>query len=998
VIVRDGDKNDTKEFNVTVSPVNDAPILETNLTTKTISEDSPTVAYDVNVSDIDNDDLNITITASVPNKVIITKDWGNTLINKADGNQTFTITPVKDATGSVDIIVQVTDEGKEHNKTVTITIDPVNDAPILESNYLNISMYEDNDTTNYEVNVSDVDFDNLTVTVESNDSDILTVSKSWSNPLSSSEYLQDFNLTTIDDASGIVKITVTVSDALLQEVKEFNVTVTAVKDEPVIHTNYPNLFMQEENGTTNYELNVSDVDSNSLTIRVESNDTSILRVTENWSGSLNSTEWFNSFNLSTQLNASGLVSITVKVSDGELNTSEEFNVTVEAVNDGPSLDTNITNITILEDSGASTYDVKVSDIDTDELNITITASVPNMIIINKAWGNTLVSKNDWNQTFTLTPVANATGTVNITVSVTDDGGLSQSKMKTITLSPINDTPSIDTTFSTIIIDEDNGQSQYEVNVSDVDLDNLTLIVESNNSALISSSITWNNPISDGEYTGLIFTLNTQKNAYGTAQIKLTLSDDDVNVTQVFDVVINAVNDKANIDTNLTNLTLAEDSGSYSYEVNVSDVDNTGLSISIESNNTDLIRVSKDWSGELNASNWRQEFNLTIVDNTSGIAKITLSVTDGTSTTSKDFNITVSPLNDKPSIDRSFSNIIINEDMSIPQYELNVSDIDLDNLSLTVESNNTAVIMSQITWVNPISSSQYKGLKFNLNTKDNTHGLVQITVTLSDTIETVSKTFTVTVNSVNDIPSSEDKSFIIDENQVLSFSANDFKFIDIEVSTGLNSIIITSLPIAGTLSLNGTAITLNQNIPNSDIGNITYTPAPTTTLGVRVPTGISVLATDMTYAIDFSFKVNDGESNALSTNTISVDIRIDTDNDGLMDNVDTDDDNDGTVDANDALPYNPNEQIDTDGDGIGNNADTDDDNDGIIDSEENLWGFDPLDPSDGGDADADGDGVSNKDEIDAGSNPLDSNETEAPVKKFVPIMLGDIFIMIPVIVK
>lgn len=121
---------------------------------------------------------------------------------------------------------------------------------------------------------------------------------------------------------------------------------------------------------------------------------------------------------------------------------------------------------------------------------------------------------------------------------------------------------------------------------------------------------------------------------------------------------------------------------------------------------------------------------------------------------------------------------------------------------------------------------------------------------------------------------------------------------------------------------------------------------------------------------------------------------DTDNDGISNNEDTDDDNDGVLDTNDAFPLNPNESIDTDHDGVGNNADSDDDNDGISDVLEIANGLNPLNPSDAR-QDNDGDGVSNADEIEAGSDPLDPDDTKKP-KRFVPIMMDDMVIMVPLV--
>jgi len=71
----------------------------------------------------------------------------------------------------------------------------------------------------------------------------------------------------------------------------------------------------------------------------------------------------------------------------------------------------------------------------------------------------------------------------------------------------------------------------------------------------------------------------------------------------------------------------------------------------------------------------------------------------------------------------------------------------------------------------------------------------------------------------------------------------------------------------------------------------------------------------------------------------------------------DSDKDGVVDALDALPEDPTETIDTDGDGIGNNLDSDDDNDGLSDNYEtgtdNIYNLgsdtDPLNSDTDGDS-------------------------------------------------
>ena len=66
---------------------------------------------------------------------------------------------------------------------------------------------------------------------------------------------------------------------------------------------------------------------------------------------------------------------------------------------------------------------------------------------------------------------------------------------------------------------------------------------------------------------------------------------------------------------------------------------------------------------------------------------------------------------------------------------------------------------------------------------------------------------------------------------------------------------------------------------------------------------------------------------------------DSDQDGIPDGEDPDDDNDGCLDEVDQFPNDPDVCVDTDGDGIGDALDDDDDNDGLTDAEEINVGVD-----------------------------------------------------------
>ncbi|MBT93192.1 MAG: hypothetical protein CMA61_05240, partial [Euryarchaeota archaeon] len=95
---------------------------------------------------------------------------------------------------------------------------------------------------------------------------------------------------------------------------------------------------------------------------------------------------------------------------------------------------------------------------------------------------------------------------------------------------------------------------------------------------------------------------------------------------------------------------------------------------------------------------------------------------------------------------------------------------------------------------------------------------------------------------------------------------------------------------------------------------------------------------------------------------------DNDGDHICDVSDNDDDNDGYTDDVDAFPMDSSEAFDNDGDGTGDNADSDDDNDGVTDG---LDAF-PMDATETEDNDGDGTG-DNADDDDDNDGTLDVDD-------------------------
>ncbi|WMN62104.1 thrombospondin type 3 repeat-containing protein (plasmid) [Pseudoalteromonas xiamenensis] len=120
--------------------------------------------------------------------------------------------------------------------------------------------------------------------------------------------------------------------------------------------------------------------------------------------------------------------------------------------------------------------------------------------------------------------------------------------------------------------------------------------------------------------------------------------------------------------------------------------------------------------------------------------------------------------------------------------------------------------------------------------------------------------------------------------------------------------------------------------------------------------------------------NDGYPDSEDAFPLDINEWLDTDMDGLGNNADNDDDNDGYPDIEDAFPLDINEWLDTDNDGLGNNADNDDDNDGV---EDKLDLF-PLDSSEW--LDTDNDGIGNNTDTDDDNDSVIDSEDKFPLDK------------------
>ena len=395
VQVTDGSLTDSETLMVTVRDVNVAPVLNT-IGDQTANE---FVELTFTATASDDDALTFLLDGIVPTGAAITPAG------------VFTWTPTESQDGDHTITVQVTDGSLTDSETLTVTVNEVNVAPVL------------NTIGDQTVN----EFVELTFTATASDTDVV------GNAVNTLTFLLDgtvptgaaitpagvFTWTPTESQVGPHDITVQVTDGSLTDSETLMVTVRDVNVAPVLNT----IGDQTANEFVELTFTATASDDDALTFLLDGIVPTGAAITPAGVFTWTPTE-----------SQDGDHTITVQVTDGSLTDSETLTVTVNEVNVAPVLNT-IGDQTVNEfveltfTATASDTDVVGNAVNT--LTFLLDGTVPTGAAITPAG------------VFTWTPTESQVGPHDITVQVTD-GSLTDSETLMVTVRDVNVAPVLNT--------------------------------------------------------------------------------------------------------------------------------------------------------------------------------------------------------------------------------------------------------------------------------------------------------------------------------------------------------------------------------------------------------------------------------------------------------------------------------------------------------------------------------------------------------------------------
>lgn len=844
-------------FQVTLTEVNDAPFMDP-ISVQTIDEDAGprTITLTGISAGAPNEDDEIRITAVSSDSTIVPDPTINYTSQSPFGTLTFN--PAPDANGTVLITVFLQDAGVDNQLDTAddgvtpvffpIVVNPINDPPRLDP-IGDVQVLENDDETPFTIDLSGIAAgpaneneairfrafisdptiikegpngytDLRMITSSTAEMDFVRVPNAFGGPVNILVQVEDAGPDgEFDDLPGTPLIDESADNRSTAEV--FNVIVDPVNDlptiDPIADESHP-----EDGGPTTVNLTGigrgAPNENEPLKVTATSSDPSIVPdpvvsyTTPLSDGTLVYAPVADRF---------GTVTMTVRVEDGGLDgdlittfdngvTFETFNVTIDAVNDPPTIDP-ISSRTVTEDGPSGTIGLvgisNGSSEETDEIRVTATSSDPSIV----AHPTITYTSGDSVGTLSYDLIPDGHGTATITVLVEDagvDGTLGTaddgmvSTVFDIVVDPVNDPPLLDP-IADITVNEDAGL--ITVNLAGIDNGpsneseavRITTAVSDRN-IIPNVNVNYSSPDATGELT-----FTTAANAFGgPVTITVTAEDagldgifddnpltflvdesaDNLSVEQEFNVTINAVNDPPTLDA-ISDQTTTEDSGPQTITLTgiTSGASNETQTLQVTATSGDpslvdnlvITYVSPGTIGTLSYQPQQDQY---------GSTTITVTVNDGGlgGTFTQEFDVTVTPTNDAPTLDDP-ADVVVDEDSG--EFTVNLTGItagilETEQVRITATSDTLALIPDPIVdYTDPDTTGTLR-----MTPVADAFGVATITVTVEDAgldnsfsstgdNLTFSQTFTVMVNNLPDPPMASDDFLTTDEDTSLRIDAS-----------------------------------------------------------------------------------------------------------------------------------------------------------------------------------------------------------------------------------
>ena len=734
IIVSDGELSTTNIFTLMVLPVNNAPTIDP-IDDQSVQENGTTTPIPFTIHDVDTPLGSLSVSGFSDNPTLVPPTGGAIVFGGSDSNRTVTIAPAAGHFGTARMNIIVSDGQYYHTAMFTLTVTPVNTAPVIGA-IPDQNVDQDKSTAPRLFSVSDRESAAGTLMLTGS-SDNTTLVPDANIVFGGSGGARTVTVTPAPGQYGTATITVTASDGELSSERSFTLTVNHVNQAPVV-SEIPDLNILQNGSSVAVAFTITDAETapSSLTLFKATDNSTLIP----YSGiTLGGSGGNRTVTITPATGQHGSGSVTISVSDGDRTTVRQFGVTVNAVNQAPSI-SYIANQTLAENNATKTLSVVVSDVDTPVANLTLSGSADNTTLVPStafAFGGS-----DANRTVTVTPAANQFGTATVTITVSD-GERTGTSSFTLTVTPVNTAPTIGViTNQTMLQDGTPPVIDFVIGDRESQSSELILFARSGNESLAPAS----GIVFGGSDSNRTVTVTPATNQSGTAAITIWVYDGVLSTPGTFNFTVTPVNKAPTIGT-IADQSLSEDTPSGAVWFWIDDREDPGTNLTLTAVSSDPVLIPPANIVFGGAPYYR---NLTVSpgSNQSGTGTVTVTVSDGALSNSTAFTVSVAPVNDAPVIG-TVADQTIDQNAATGAIPFAIGDAETaaSDLLVTAISGNLTLLPA----TNMVLGGTGTNRTITLTPAAQQYGVASVDVTVSDGDLSTTGRFTLVVNQVNQAP-------------------------------------------------------------------------------------------------------------------------------------------------------------------------------------------------------------------------------------------------------
>ena len=624
-----------------------------------------------------------------------TGDVADFSINGDTGAVTLTGNPNFETKPSYSFTIVATDAaGNFSEQAVSLTINNVNEAPVITS-ATTASFAENGTGTVYTVTATDVDASTtLTYSLSGDDAALFNIT----DGAVTFKNAPNFESPTDSGLNNVYDINVIASDGALNTTQAVAITVTNVNEAPTAVTLTNQQTAIAENTSTATRIKVADIAITDDALGTNNLSVSGTDATDASFFEIDATGLYVKANTVLNYEAKTSYNVTVNVDDSTVGSTPDattnFTLNVTNVNEAPTAVSLNNQVTAIAENTSTTNRIKVADvaIADDALgtnNLSVSGTDASFFEIS---GNILYLKANTALNFE----AKTSYSVNVNVDDSTVGNTPDATTNFIlTVTDVNEAPTAVSLNNQVIAIAENTSTTNRIKVADIAITDDAL--GTNNLSVSGTDAS----VFEVVGTELYIKANTALNFEAKTSYNVTVNADDSTVGSTPDATTNFTLNVTNVNeapviTSAATATFAENGTSTVYTVTATDPDaGTTLTYSLSGTDAALFNITNGAVTFKNAPNFESRTD----GNSDNVYDINVIASDGALNTTKAVAITVTNVNEAPTVANAIANqtIAVNASFNYTFDANTFSDVDSDPLTYTVTLANGTALPSWLTF-------------------------------------------------------------------------------------------------------------------------------------------------------------------------------------------------------------------------------------------------------------------------------------------------------------